>query len=201
MEQDQARSRILEAAEELFAGQGYDGVSIREIADRAQANSAMIYYYFGSKLGLYRAIMEDILAALTNVVGSSLSEGKDPVDRITKFANNYIAFLNSRKAARLFLRAVSSEDTQSIEMAVRQYLSWGFAMMEQNIREGVETGVFRPVDTRMATLSLIGMMAFFFMGRPVVSRLPGMADYQTEMEQKLAEHTLGIFLNGLKPRE
>ncbi len=51
------RQRLLEAAIHLFAEKGYSGVGIRDIAQRAQANSAMVQYHFGGKEGLYLATM------------------------------------------------------------------------------------------------------------------------------------------------
>jgi AcrR family transcriptional regulator len=51
-----AKERILASAERLFAGNGFDGVSMREIAAGAGAQLALIHYHFGSKLDLYRAI-------------------------------------------------------------------------------------------------------------------------------------------------
>ena len=52
------RARILQAAEEEFADHGFDGVSVRQIALRADVPVALINYHFGSKEGLYRAIFE-----------------------------------------------------------------------------------------------------------------------------------------------
>jgi AcrR family transcriptional regulator len=55
----QARNRLLDAALQLFAEQGFAKTSIREIALAAQANVASISYYFGDKAGLYRAVFSD----------------------------------------------------------------------------------------------------------------------------------------------
>jgi AcrR family transcriptional regulator len=52
------RRRILHAAENEFADHGFDGVSVRQIAIRAEVPVALINYHFGSKEGLYRAIFE-----------------------------------------------------------------------------------------------------------------------------------------------
>ena len=51
------RRRLLEAAIVLFAEKGFDATGIREIATRAQANSAMVQYHFGGKEGLYLEVM------------------------------------------------------------------------------------------------------------------------------------------------
>src|ERR1700758_1105142 len=54
----ETRGRILEAALELFAASGFEGASTRTIAERAGVNLPAIQYYFGSKEGLYRAVVE-----------------------------------------------------------------------------------------------------------------------------------------------
>ncbi len=56
---DATKARILEAAKQEFAKLGLGGARVDEIADRAQANKRMIYHYFGSKEGLFRAVLED----------------------------------------------------------------------------------------------------------------------------------------------
>lgn len=50
------RMRLMGAASELFVRKGFSGVSIREIADSAGTNSALISYYFGDKQGLFREV-------------------------------------------------------------------------------------------------------------------------------------------------
>lgn len=52
------RERLLDAAERLFAQRGLDAVSVRDITDAADANTASIHYHFGSKLDLISAILE-----------------------------------------------------------------------------------------------------------------------------------------------
>jgi AcrR family transcriptional regulator len=52
------KSRLLDAAEDLFAERGYEAVGIREIADRAGVNLSGIKYHFGSKRGLYLSTIE-----------------------------------------------------------------------------------------------------------------------------------------------
>ena len=55
---EETRARILEAALELFAASGFEGASTRTIAEQAGVNLPAIQYYFGSKEGLYRAVLE-----------------------------------------------------------------------------------------------------------------------------------------------
>jgi len=53
------RDKILEVALELFANNGFDGTSTREICKGADVNISMILYYFGSKEGLYKTIIQN----------------------------------------------------------------------------------------------------------------------------------------------
>jgi AcrR family transcriptional regulator len=58
------RHKIIKAAARIFAEDGYDGASIRNIVAKADVNQAAINYHFGSKEGLYRAVLQMALAAL-----------------------------------------------------------------------------------------------------------------------------------------
>lgn len=58
------KERIIEAAEVLFAKQGYQGTSLREITEAAEANVAAVNYHFGSKEGLLIAILDRVVAPI-----------------------------------------------------------------------------------------------------------------------------------------
>ena len=57
---EDTRQRILETAFELFGLEGFEGASTRTLAERAGVNLPAIQYYFGSKEGLYRAVIGHI---------------------------------------------------------------------------------------------------------------------------------------------
>lgn len=82
------RTRLLDAAERLFAEHGLDGVSVRDIAAAAHVDVAMINYHFGSKLGLFRAVFHrrgDALNAMRlQALGSALpsSRGRPDLEKV-----------------------------------------------------------------------------------------------------------------------
>lgn len=65
---EETRLRLLDAALELFAKDGFEGTSTRALADKAGANLPAIQYYFGSKEGLYRAVVDGIIAEIEAAV-------------------------------------------------------------------------------------------------------------------------------------
>ena len=76
------KNHLLMAGLELFAERGYNGVSIRELAVKAKANSSMITYHFGSKKGLYLAVYQYIADLLNKKVTQIFIEHKTLLDNI-----------------------------------------------------------------------------------------------------------------------
>lgn len=67
---------IVEAAETLFAEQGFTETTVRQITSRADVNLAAINYHFGSKKGLIQAVAEKFLTPLCAELGSMLEQRK-----------------------------------------------------------------------------------------------------------------------------
>jgi AcrR family transcriptional regulator len=63
------RSRLRELALQLFAEQGYEKTSLREIAERLGVTKAALYYYFRSKEDIVRSLVEDYVAELDDLIG------------------------------------------------------------------------------------------------------------------------------------
>lgn len=70
--------RILDAAEILFAEQGFEGTAVRDIATRVQLNPASLYNHFPSKQVLYEAVLERRLAPVFAILIQNTSDLSDP---------------------------------------------------------------------------------------------------------------------------
>ena len=71
---DNARQRLLNAAEKLFAEHGFDGVPVRNITSLANCNVAAINYHFGGKDNIYLEIMKSRMVALREIRINSINE-------------------------------------------------------------------------------------------------------------------------------
>jgi AcrR family transcriptional regulator len=87
--------RILAAAEHQFAAQGMAGARTEEIASAAHANKAMLYYYFGNKRRLHRAVLENLFRQLRTGVYDSPRKQASPRERLREFITAYFDFLAS----------------------------------------------------------------------------------------------------------
>jgi len=101
-------TRILAAADELFGEIGYDGVSVRDIAERAGVNKALVFYHFGSKDELFARILDryytEHQAALERAFATDL-----PVrERLHRVIDAYVDYISeNRHYPRLVQRLVA----------------------------------------------------------------------------------------------
>src|ERR1700691_231391 len=84
--------RILAAAERHFAAEGMAGARTEEIAAAAHANKAMLYYYFGNKRRLHRAVLENLFRQLRAAYAAPRKE-PSPRDRLRALVVGYFDFL------------------------------------------------------------------------------------------------------------
>jgi AcrR family transcriptional regulator len=80
------KRRLLDAAAAEFAVYGLEGARMRAIVGRAGINERMIYHHFGSKEGLYRAVLVDLWSAIGGAVGQATEEraGEPPFDALRR---------------------------------------------------------------------------------------------------------------------
>jgi AcrR family transcriptional regulator len=86
-QQGDTKQRILDAAEHLFALEGFRGTSLRDITGRAGVNLAAVNYHFGSKEALLRAVMERRLIPLNQVRIERLTKVRDSARQKGRFCS------------------------------------------------------------------------------------------------------------------
>ena len=87
------RRRLMEAAEAVFAEKGLSGARVDEIAAESGVNKRMIYAYFGSKEGLYMAVLEAVYARLGQCEAASGLENLEEEAAIAALVEAYFRFL------------------------------------------------------------------------------------------------------------
>ena len=106
---EEARKRILDAAQYLFASHGFSSTTTKAIAQRAQVPSGLIFYYFPTKQSLLESIIRErnILSELRNVVETSTSS--DPRSALLTLGQGYLTlFKQHHELARIMLREFHS---------------------------------------------------------------------------------------------
>ncbi|MBC7800855.1 MAG: TetR family transcriptional regulator [Gemmatimonadaceae bacterium] len=159
----QTRQDILDAAREEFAEHGLAGARVEAIAARTRTVKRMIYYYFGSKEGLYLAVLEQAYAGIRTAEQGLdlLSLGPvEAIDRLVEFTFDY------QDANPGFVRLVSIENTHNgthmaRSKAIRALNSPVVEMLAGILDEGKRAGVFRADADAVDVHMLISAFCFF----------------------------------------
>lgn len=160
------RARILTAAKAEFARSGLGGARVDRIAERAGANKRMLYYYFDSKDGLFRAVLEATYEHIREAEKALHLDALDPheaIRRLIEFTWDYHLqhpeFLSLLNSANLHRAEHLKSSTK-----VRRMHSPFVAMIRDILERGVRAGVFRGgVDAVQLYIS-IAALAYFYLG-------------------------------------
>ena len=79
-----------------FAARGFDGAGVDRIARRARVNKAMIYYHFGSKLSLYRAVLREGLGELIGNAHAATAGPAAPIDKFDAYVRALLHTVDDR---------------------------------------------------------------------------------------------------------
>ena len=169
---DTAR-RILTAAEQHFAAQGMAGARTDEIAAAAHANKAMLYYYFGSKRRLHRAVLENLFRQLRNGAYPTSDASGSPKQRLRAFILGYFDFLATHPNYPRLVQREAMEKTRNFDWIVRRYLRPLHSRLVRTIEEGVSRGEIRDVDPNHTAFTIMGMITSYFAAAPILSEVAG----------------------------
>ena len=111
-DRDRTKAEILDVATAEFAEHGFSGARVDEIAERTRTTKRMLYYYFGSKEGLFVAVLERAYAGIRERERDVDVEHLDPVAAIRRLAE--LTF-DHHEAHPDFIRLVSIENIHRAE--------------------------------------------------------------------------------------
>jgi AcrR family transcriptional regulator len=154
---------ILEVATAEFAEKGLSGARIDAIADTTRTSKRMIYYYFGSKEGLYIAVLEDIYRRMRSIEAALHLEDLAPeaaLRRLVEFTFDH------HHTNQDFIRLVMNENMQrgaylTQSKSIQQLNVPAIAAIQELYDRGVAQGVFRPGLDPIDIHASISALTFF----------------------------------------
>lgn len=159
------RDAILRAATKVFARHGFAGGRIEQISKAAKSYDRMIYYYFGSKEGLFIAVIEDTYRRFNDAEQGLVLDTSQPLlalDAMIRFVWTYyqknpefITLLNSENLLR------GKHIAKSVR--ARDYSSPALAITDTVLQAGIAQGLFRPAVHARDLYLMIASMAYFYL--------------------------------------
>ncbi len=196
---DAVRRNILQVARTVFARQGLSGARVDEISASTKTSKRMIYYYFGDKEGLYRAVLEDAYARMRDDEAALDLRAVHPMTALRQLAE--FTFEHHRQDPD-FVRLVMIENIHgaahmdSSEILAGQNSSV-ILLLEDIYQRGCDAGLFRRGLTALELHWHISALSIFnIANRATFSRIFG-NDLFTERGQRMLCRHVGDMILGL----
>jgi len=154
-------NRILDAAERVFAREGFSGASTRTIATAANANIGLLTYYFGSKEGLLVAVVARRVDSLLERINQSINSTTGPDHALQLFLQESATYLASGSPPFLIVavrESLGSEPTPIAEM-VMAHLGPRRDLITRILEAGIRNGSFHPIDSAVFYAMAMGALA------------------------------------------
>ena len=167
------KQRIIDVSLDLFANKGFSGASIRDIAEAANTTLPNIYYYFGSKEGLYSYILRDIMTRFAASV-SGAAGGPNIREQLVNMgkAKHHFMAQNLNIMRLLFRERIGSESGFKFTEEIGSILTGSITMMAEMVRHGITIGEFRQIDPELAARFLLGVFNNYDMELASLGRVP-----------------------------
>lgn len=194
----QGREALLVAARELMAEKGLPRVTLREVAQRAGVQPALVHYYFGSKEGLLRAVTALVAGELVGRIQQAASLEGSSEDRVRSLVEAVTAsFAADPYAPRLLIEQVLFGEPDVIDGFVDRFARPNLAAIRGLLESGRASGELREVEPMFLLPALIGCCHFFFLAAPILQRVFGIDEITPDLARRFADHTAALVLDGI----
>jgi AcrR family transcriptional regulator len=159
------RDSILRAATKVFAKHGFAGGRIEQISKAAKSYDRMIYYYFGSKEGLFIAVLEEMYRRFNDAESRLVLDVRQPLvalRAVTRFMWTY--YLKNPE----FITLLNTENLHrgkhiAKSLRAREYSSPAVSVLGEVLASGVQQGVFRDDVTARDVYLMIAALGYFYL--------------------------------------
>lgn len=190
--------KIFDAATELFLEKGVDRTSVRDIANKAGINLALMNYYFRSKENLFDSIFSDLLQKNTRKLTIILDSDKPLREKVTEYVGEYINMLSLNPLLVSFFMSIlhrSRERITELEAVSNLYSSEKF---KKQLLEESEKGNIHHSSPAHFFVDMLSLIAFPFAIQMLIQDRNNMDDdgFQEFISQR-KEHIPGLLLGDL----
>ena len=144
-EKSETRDKILDAARELFVTEGYEGVSMRRVAEKIEYSPTAIYVHFSDKQQLFHELCQQDYARLAEVFQSS-AMSSDPIERLKQIGNTYtefgVRYPNHYKFMFMTPHPPQEPDEEDREIMGNPEVD-AYAFLKWAVQQAIDAGRFR----------------------------------------------------------
>lgn len=184
---------ILQVAEKLFAENGFDGTSIRDISKLANVNIAMISYYFGSKEKLLEGIIIYRASNLKLQMENIFNQNVNPIEKIEKLVELYLDLIHRNKCIYQIMNTELATQKREIDKNLfNNTKKENFKILVKIIEEGQSKNIFKKdINVALIPATIMGTYLHFYNSRFYFMELIGLKDeiqLESYIHNELTQH-------------
>ena len=190
------RQQIMQVATGLFARQGFEGTTTRQIAEEAGVNEALLFRHFPSKENLYCTLIEELCSARgrSNRLNAILSKGGSDAEVFTAIAHEFLSRTPHDTELTRLLWFTALENHTLSERFFREYVAVYYEALAGYIAQRIRQGAFRKIDPLLAARGFLGMVVYHFL----IQELFSGEKYQQFNPEDVAATLTAIWLAGMQ---
>jgi TetR/AcrR family transcriptional regulator len=165
------RADALAAARVEFAASGFAGARVDVIARRARLNKAMLYYHFGDKRGLYRAVLRDAFSVLISDVRAATDAAPAGGPRLEAYVDALLRAAASRGALVPILLRELAGGGRNLDTETLRVMVGLFQVTRDVLASAQRPGEFRHADPLLTHFVVIGSALTYVASEPIRTRI------------------------------
>jgi AcrR family transcriptional regulator len=187
--QEDGRSRILASALEVFSTSGFEGASLRQIADQAGVMHQLVVYHFKTKDALWRAVITAILGDNAERFGAWRAQLKaaSPAQALRLMVREFVAFTARRPEFHRIATFEGRADNERIRWLIESCMRPYFEFSTGLIRAAQAVGAARPGDPGRLHYAVIGLVTHSFVFAHEYRATTGLDPFDPTEIEKLAD--------------
>lgn len=186
---DLTRERVLGAAADVFSERGFDGTSMREIAERVGVTQPLLNYHFRTKDDLWRAAVDGLFAELTEAMAAR-TEGLRGVDQVTTarlLVREFVTFSARRPQLHRLITQECKVDGPRMDWLVDRHVRPLYEAVVDLVTPLVEQGRLPPIAPAHLYYVITGAAPTIFVLGPELRRLTGLDPTADEVVEAHAD--------------
>lgn len=196
--------RILDAAHTVFVRKGTSNTNLKEIAEEADVNQALLHYYFRDKKTLADTVFEQVASRFIPEIQSVFTADRPIEDKVETIAKKYVRMVREKPYLPLYVVGEINQNPDEMKARLRSLdlvPFEGLDRLDEQLKQEADAGRLRRMSAEQFVVNLLSLSIFPFIARPLIETMLDMDDaaFDAFIDER-ADALATFVMNGLRSR-